>query len=225
MSDQNFLREVEEAVRHERYRALWDRYGVYIIAAGVIIVAGVAGYKSWAHWQKSRAEATGADFVRALSLQDKGQEDQAREIFAELAKDGTTGYQLLARLQLAVATAKAGKIDEAVALYDALAAETSDSVIKGLSTVQAATLLVEKADLAEMERRLKPLIDSGSQWKYSAREMLGLSAYRHKNMPEAEKQFSELLGDRGTPGNLRERAEMMLSLIFGSPQALSTTAR
>jgi len=224
MSDQNFIREVEEAVRHERYRALWDRFGLYVIAAGALIVVGVAGYKGWAHWERSRTETAGSEFSRALILQDKGQADKARELLADLAKKGPPGYRLLARFQLAVAAAQAGKTDEAVATYDALAADANDRVLKGLATVQAATLRLDQAEYAEMERRLKPLIDGGSQWRYSARELLGLSAYRLKNMSEAEKQFGELLADRGTPANLRERAEVMLSVIGGSPQALSTTA-
>jgi hypothetical protein len=42
---------------------------------------------------------------------------------------------------------------------------------------------------------------------------------------EAERQFSALVGDQGTPPNLRERADMMLSLLVGKPQALSTTSQ
>jgi hypothetical protein len=44
-------------------------------------------------------------------------------------------------------------------------------------------------------------------------------------MREAEKQFGALVGDQGTPPNLRERADMMLALIVGTPQSLSTTAK
>jgi hypothetical protein len=90
--------------------------------------------------------------------------------------------------------------------------------------LQAAGLRLDKADFAEMERRLKPLIDQNSAWRYSARELLGLSAYKHNDMREAEKQFSTLLGDQATPRSLRERADMMLALIVGTPQTLSSTA-
>jgi hypothetical protein len=79
--------------------------------------------------------------------------------------------------------------------------------------------------MAEMERRLKPLTDSGSPWQFSAHELLGLTAYRLNDMREAEKEFSALVGDQGTPPNLRERADMMLALIVGKPQALSTTSQ
>jgi hypothetical protein len=93
-----------------------------------------------------------------------------------------------------------------------------------LATIQGATLRLDTADYAEMEGRLKGLIEQGSPWRYSARELLGLSAYRANKVADAEKQFSTLIADQGTPQNLRERADMMLALIVGRPQALSTTA-
>ena len=101
----------------------------------------------------------------------------------------------------------------------------TDNILKGLATIQAATLRLDTADYAEMERRLNGLIEQGSPWRYSARELLGLSAYRLNKIPDAEKQFSALIADQGTPQNLRERADMMLALIVGKPQALSTTAK
>jgi hypothetical protein len=225
MSDQ-FLREVDEAVRQDRYRALWDRFGLYIVAAAALIVAGVAGYKGWSHWQVMKAKQAGTAFTSALALQESGQRDKAGEALATLAEKGPPGYRVLSRFQLAVSAAQAGDAEKAVSIYDALATDPStDNILKGLATIQAATLRLETADYAEMERRLKGLIDQGSPWRYSARELLGLSAYRVKNMPEAEKQFSELLADQGTPANLRERADMMLAVIVGAPQALSTTAK
>ena len=84
---------------------------------------------------------------------------------------------------------------------------------------------MDKADYAEMEQRLRGLAESDSAWRFSARELLGFSAYRLKNMREAEKQFNALIGDEATPPNLRERANMMIALIVGAPQTLSTTAR
>ena len=136
-----------------------------------------------------------------------------------MAKKGPAGYQVLARFQLAAAEAKAGKIDDAVAAYDALASDASvDRILQGVAVLQAAGLRLDRVDFAEMERRLKPLVDSNSAWRYSARELLGLSAYKQNDMREAERQFSTLLGDQGTPQSLRERADMMLALIVGAPQ-------
>ena len=221
-----FLREVDEAVRHDQYKKLWDRYGVVALGAAALIVVGVAGYKGWSYWQEKRAQDAGAKFTQALLMEDGADAAKAREMLTALAESGPEGYRVLARFQLAAAEAKAGDIDKAVADYDALAIDPGvDPILQGHATLQAAALLLDKADYAEMERRLKGLVDSNSAWRFSARELLGLSAYRLNNMREAERQFSALIGDQGTPPNLRERADMMLALIVGTPKALSTTAQ
>jgi hypothetical protein len=219
-----FLREVDEAVRHDQYKQLWDRYGVFALGGAVLVVAGVAGYKGWNYWQEKRAQDAGAKFSQAL--EEGADAAKAREILTGLAEKGPEGYRVLARFQLAAAEAKAGETDKAVADYDALATDPGvDPILQGQATLQAAALRLGTADYAEMERRLKPLIDSGSAWQFSARELLGLTAYRLNDMREAERQFSALVGDQGTPQNLRERADMMLALIVGTPQALSTTSK
>jgi len=228
MSDRgdSFLREVDEAVRQERYKKLWDQYGVYALGLAALIVAGVAAYKGWAYWQERQAQAAGAKFSEALTMLDGADTTKAKDVLALLAEEGPPGYRVLARFQLAAAEAKAGDIDKAVADYDALASDSSvDEILRGHATLQAAALRLDKTDYAEMERRLKDLAEGDSAWRFSARELLGLSAYRLNDMREAEKQFGALVGDQGTPPNLRERADMMLALIVGTPQSLSTTAK
>jgi len=196
------------------------------LAAAALIVVGVAGYKGWQHWEETRSQAAGTEFGEAIALRESGDAAKAQVALASLAEKGPAGYRVLAKFQLAAAEAQIGDKDKAVALYDELAADAdADGILKGLATVQAATLRLDAADYAEMERRLKGLIDQDSSWRYSARELLGLSAYRLNNMPEAEKQFSALLADQGTPSNMRQRADMMLAVIAGAPQALSTTAK
>jgi hypothetical protein len=228
MSDRgdSFLREVDEAVRQERYKKLWDQYGVYALGLAALIVAGVAAYKGWAYWQERQAQAAGAKFSEALTMLDGADATKAKDVIALLAEEGPPGYRVLARFQLAAAEAKAGDIDKAVADYDALASDSSvDEILRGHATLQAAALRLDKTDYAEMERRLKDLAEGDSAWRFSARELLGLSAYRLNDMREAEKQFAALVGDQGTPPNLRERADMMLALIVGTPQSLSTTPK
>ena len=220
MSDRGsdtFLREVEEAVRQERYKALWDKYGLVVLGLIVLGVAGVAGHTGWTYWQERQSQEAGSKFTQALLLEDGADQAKAQEMLSSLAETGPQGYRVLSRFQLAAAEAKAGKTDEAVKAYDALATDANvDQILQGLATLQAATLRLDSADYAEMERRLKGLIDSNSAWRFSARELLGLSAYRLNDMREAERQFTALLGDPGTPPNLRERAEMMLALIVGA---------
>jgi len=227
MTDRDsFLREVDGAVRQDQYKKLWDNYGVYALAGLLLIVAAVAAYKGWSYWQGRQAQEDGAKFSEALTLEGGTDDAKAHDLLASLAAQGPEGYRVLARFQLAAAEAKAGDLDKAVADYDALASDAgADQILQGHAALQAAALRLDKADYAEMDRRLKGLIDSNGAWRFSARELLGLSAYRLNDMREAERQFSALIGDEDTPPNLRERADMMLALIVGTPQSLSTTAK
>jgi len=225
MSDNSFFREVDEAVRHDQYKKLWDRYGIAVLVLGALVIVGVAAYKGWVFWQTRQSQEAGAEFTQALALEAGTDQEKAREAFASLAADGPRGYQVLSRFQLASNEAKAGETDKAVSSYDALATDGSvDPILQGLATLQAATLRLDSADYAEMERRLKGLIGTNSAWRFSARELLGLSAYRHNDMRAAEEQFSALLSAQGTPPNLRDRANMMLTLIVSSPSALSSSS-
>jgi hypothetical protein len=220
MSDNSFFREVDEAVRQDQYKALWDKYGVFILVLAALLVAGVAGYKGWTYWQQRQAQEAGNKFTQALALENGGDAAKAREVFAALAEDGPEGYSVLSRFQIAAADAKAGETEKAVASYDALATDGSvDPILQGLATLQAATLRLDNADYAEMDRRLKGLIDTNSAWRFTARELLGLSAYKNGDMRAAETQFSALLSDPATPPNLRDRANVMLALIVGNAPA------
>lgn len=217
MSDNSFFREVDEAVRHERYKALWDKYGLYIVGVAVFLVVGVAGYNGWTYYKENEAQSAGTEFTQALTFERGADAAKANETFEALVAQGPKGYGVLSRFQLAAGQAKAGDTAKAVEAYDALAVDGGvDPILQGLATLQGATLRLDDADYAEMERRLKGLIDNNSAWRYSARELLGLSAYQHEDFRVAEEQFAALLGDQGTPPNMRDRANMMLALIVSN---------
>ncbi len=219
MSNSDFIREVDDAVRKERYRLLWDRYGLYVIGLAAAFIIAVGAYKGWQYWTEQGAAQAGAEFTEALTQARAGAFDKADQTLQRLAKNGPGGYHALARLQLASDQVKQGKTDQAITTYDGIANDGHiDPIFRDDAAIQAATLRLPKADMAEMQRRLMNLATPGNPWKYSAEELLGLAAYRLNDIPAAKKQFSALLADRGTPQNMRERASMMLALIMGSPQ-------
>lgn len=225
MSDDSFVREVDEAVRQEELKRLWNRYGVFALAGAVLIVVSVAGYKGWGYWQAKQAADAGARFVGALTLSEDGKTKEAVAAFKDLASDGPAGYRLLSRFQLAAADLKAGKTGSAVAAYDALAADSGiGPLLKEYAQIQAAGLLVDQASLEDMKKRIGAIADGSGPWRHSAREYLGLTAYRQRNGAEAERYFTKALSDPGVPPNLRRRAEMILALVVkaDSPAPAST---
>ena len=115
----------------------------------------------------------------AVALADDGKEGSAAKEFEKLAADGTGGYPPLARLQLAGALLKEGKKAEALAAYEALAKDgDADELLRSYAALQAAALRLGEADFTEMQNRLNPLMGDESPWRFSARELLGLAAFK-----------------------------------------------
>ena len=214
MSEESIFREVDEAVRHDQFKALWDKYGLLVVAGAFSIVAGVGGYKAWVYWKAQQASNAGARFIGGVTLLEDGKTSEATEVFKSLADEGPSGYRKLAQFRLAAIYAKDGKTAEAIKLYDALASESGiGTVQQGFARIQAAALRLDDASFDEMRKRLDALAVTANPWRHSGRELLGLSAFRTGDVNAAERYFNVMLSDQQTPANMRRRAEMMLSLL------------
>lgn len=221
MVDRNeaFVREVDEELRREQLQKLWQQYGIYIVGVAALILVGVGGYK----WQESRrhaaSEAAGARFEAAQRLAAEGKQDEAIQAFSAIAKDAPGGYPALANLQVANAQVKAGKTAEAVAIFESVAKAAADPLLRDFAALEAAMLRLDKADYAEMETRLTPLLGEKSAWRAMARETLALAVYKAGKKDEARKLFEQTLSDRTSPQSVAERAQVMLSLLTDADAA------
>jgi hypothetical protein len=220
MSDGDIFREVEQELRKERLASLWERYGLYILSAAGAIVLSVGGYQTWTWWQAARASQDGAMFLETSRLGDDAVET-AESRFRDLSENGTAGYAVLARLRVAAIEAAKGNRDEAVRAYDlAASSAASDVLLSGFARIQSASLLVDTAGREEITRRLDGMTSASHPWRHSARELLALAAYRANDQAEAQRLYEELLRDPDAPAPMRQRAQMMLSLLV-APAALA----
>ena len=105
----SFIREVQEELRREQFLRLWQRFGTYMVAAAVLLVVAVAGYKYLEYDRTSTAETSGARFEAAVRQAASGKSEEAQKTFENLAKGSSAGYATLARLRLAATAAKAGR--------------------------------------------------------------------------------------------------------------------
>jgi len=223
MSDEdNIFREVEEDMRRERLAALWDRYGIYVISAAVLIVVIVGGYNVNNWWQKESAAADGETYYQAVQLLQEEKPSEALDVFSQLAGDGGEGYESLSRLRMAAIHLEQGREQDALGLYDQVASSGADQMLRDFATLQAAALRLDDADLPEMRERLEGLNKDTNPWRYSAQELLALSAFRSGNTSESEKLFSQIIGDPSAPAEIRRRAEAMMALLVKAPEKVSS---
>lgn len=214
MSD--IFQEVDEEVRREQLKKLWERYSSYIIAVCVLVIVAVGGWRGYEWWQTKRAAEAGAAFEQAVTLAESGKRQEAEAAFAKLATGGTSGYRVLARLRDA---AELGQTDRkaAVQAYDEVAADNSVGIVmQDLAALRAGFLLVDNSSYADMRARLEPLTAPERVFRHSARELLALSAWKEGDMGSARKWTNMITDDPQTPAGARSRAEVLGELIAAS---------
>ena len=211
MSD--IFNEVDEEVRREQLKKLWERYGIYFIALCVLIVVGVAGWRGYQWWEAKQAAQAGAAFEQAAALVEAGKHEEAESAFAKLAIDGTAGYRVLAGLRQAAELARSDP-KAAVAAYDQITADkNAGQAIQDLAAVRAGFLLVDGTPYAEMRARLEPLTAGDRTFRHSAREILALSAWKSGDLTAARQWTDLIITDPQTPSGTRSRAEVLSELI------------
>lgn len=214
MSDDSFIREVDEELRSERVQNLWNQYGKLLIAAAVSIVVGVGAYVGYQKYSDNLAAQAGDAFMKAVRLAETGKTDEALAAFGEIAKDGSPAYKALAQMRSAAELSKQGKQTEAVAAYDAVAQMGgADENLKAIARLRAGAILVDEGSVTEVQARVGPLSGPGAPYRASAREYLALAHYKAGDLEQAAKLFNEIRTDSGTPRAMSQRVLLMLELI------------
>jgi len=205
--------EVDEDVRRDQLKRLWEQYSIYIVAGALLIIAAVGGWRGYQYLEAQKAAEAGAAFDKAVELSEANKHTEAEAAFEDLAAKAPSGYRLLARLHAAAETAVRDP-KAAVKLYDDIAADRGVGVPEqDLARIRAAGLLLETADYASMLSRLEPSAAPEATFRHSARELLALSAW-HANDTAAARRWLDLIANDGeTPPSLRSRAEALQALL------------
>jgi hypothetical protein len=205
--------EVDEDVRREQLKKLWDQYSIYIVGAAFLIIAAVGGWRGYQYLEAKKAAEAGTAFDKAVELSEQSKHSEAEAAFNNLAATAPSGYRLLARLRVAGEVAIRDP-QAAVKLYDDIAADRSVSALdQELAKIRAAQLLVETSTYPNLLARIESETAPAATFRHTARELLALSAWRANDMTSARKWLDMIANDGETPPGLRSRAEALQALL------------
>jgi hypothetical protein len=208
----DIFREVDEEVRREQLKKLWQRYGNYLVALLVVIVAGVGAWRGYSYWEARKAADSGAAFEAATTLADAGKHTEAEAAFAKVAVDGTSGYRNLARMRAAAELAQTDA-KAAVGEYEKIAADSRVGPdLQDLAAVRAGALLIDAGNFAEARVRLDPVAGNDRPFRHTARELLVLAATRTNDTALAKRWLDLMMSDPQTPPGTRSRVEILAAL-------------
>lgn len=213
MSD--IFREVDEEFQRDKVAQSLKKHGNLIIGVLLAVVVAVGGWRAWQYMENQKAAEAGKAFEAALALIADGKAAEGKAALDGLAKTAPAGYRTLSRFRIAAEEARTD-VAAAVKAYDALAADTTlEASLRDLAKVRAASLQIDTLPFAELQQKLEPLTAVGQAWRLSAREALGTAAFKAGQMEKASQYFDGILADPEAPQALRQRAEIMLSLVRG----------
>jgi hypothetical protein len=213
MSNDTIFREVDEELRGDRMRAIWRRFGPFVIGGAVANVLVFAVNEGWNWWQNYNAARSSDQFYTALELAEAGDVEGAQAALYEVVEQGTGGYPTLARFRQASLLAADGRTAEAVAAYDALATAETNARLREMALVLAAYLLVDAGDVAAVQQRVGGLTGPDSALRGAAREAIGLTQYKAGDLAAALVTFREIGADPQTGQDLRGRVEIFAAQL------------
>jgi hypothetical protein len=205
--------EVDEDVRRDQLKKLWDQYSIYIVAGALLIIASVGGWRGYEYLEAKKAAEAGAAFDKAVELSEQNKHTEAEAAFADLAAKAPSGYRVLARLRVAAEVASRDP-QAAAKMFDDIAADRSvGAPEQDLARVRAAQLLLETSTYPNLLQRLEAAAAPGATFRHTARELLALSAWRANDMTAARQWLDQIANDGETPPSLRSRAEALQALL------------
>ena len=200
--------EIDEELKQDRTKALWTRYGKFVIAAAAAVVSGVGASQGYSAWTQSQAEKAANLYQQELAADDSVAALESR--IGEL----TDGYAMLGRFQIAAGLAKAGDAAAAEAGYLAISSDSSVAPLyRDAALLMSAMNAPQGADAGDLQLRIAPLADGAGPWKGLALELSAALDLQQGRSDAALAKLETIVGLAETSPELRQRAAQLVDIL------------
>lgn len=220
-----FLEEVENDIRQEKYMQLWQKYGKLassVVTTGIIILCV---YTLWSTYQDKQQLKNADYYITAQQHIAQGQFSKALSILKAIEPGGMFSssqaktYPHLARFTQAALLQEPGdqhNINQAIALYDELSQDRSfDPVWQSIATLQSVRLQFQQTPekATELLTKIEPLTQDGQAFQALALEQKGLMLQHVGKTTDAAEVFVKLVQMKEAPEGVSMRAQIMVQQL------------
>ena len=222
----DLFEEVEEQLRSDRYRQFARTALPWLLGLAALALVTTLGYWGWDSWKNKQIDQASEQYAEALESMAKGDPAKARGLWTTVSKSQAGGYKALSLMHLAAFAAEEKKPVEAVKLLDEAAKAAPDPIIGDAARLKSAFALLDTAPLAELEGRLKPLMQDGRPYRVQAREALAFAKLNAGDLKAARSDFVLLSQSLDAPETVQSRATAALGLIdSGSAKSVAAVVK
>ena len=208
-----FIREVDEDLKNESMKKLWDKYGLFITICVVVALSLAVSYESIKAWYIKRAENWSDTYAVALNLQNQGKYDESLAALNAIIDGKFGAFADLAKMQQVNVLSDQGKEEEAIIALSTIANDKDfNKQLRDLAIIKLASHKLDTATSEEIKNILEP-IASDNAWYGTAQEMLAIIAVRDGNIEEAKNIYQSLLDNTSVSDELKNRVRDILSVL------------
>ena len=210
-----FIREVDEDLKNESLKKLWDKYGLLITIFVVAVLTLAVSYESLKAWYIRRAENWSEAYAVALTLQSQGRYEESSQALSTIIDKKFGSFADLAKMQQVNVLLDNGKTTEALELLSKISADTSfNHQLRDVATIKLASYKQDEASFEEMEKLLSTITaDPKNAWYAFAQDMLAMVLIRDGKVDEAKTIYNKLLENNDISDDIKNRIKDILSVL------------
>lgn len=208
----SFIQEVSEEVKNDNLKALWDKYGLFIILFVVVAVSAAVSFETIKNWRDQKYQAQTSSYLAALQL--SNDYENSIKALEKVAAADEGIYSDLARVQIAEILYEQNKKDEARAmLQSTIKNDAVHNRIRTLAALKLATYEMDNASTEQLKSLLDPIAAQNNAWSPLAKELLAMVAVRDGDIETARNIYTSLIENENISENFKSRVQDMLSAL------------
>jgi hypothetical protein len=221
-----FLEDIENDIKMERYQQLLSKYKKPISAVTTLVVGTVVFVAAWQNYDNERREKLSVSLINAIDIMEKSKDiegfENALGLIAHIASQNQKTYKVLGQMLQAGALANKDSkknAPEVQEIYMSVMRGGAPGYIKELASVlYVQSKLQETQELddnvgKQLIELLKKYRVSKSGFALLGKESEGLILFKLGDLPAARKVYDEISKNENTPHGMHARVSMMIQAI------------
>ncbi|MEK7802748.1 MAG: tetratricopeptide repeat protein, partial [Pseudomonadota bacterium] len=195
----DYLREVEESMRAEKFARLWQEHGRILILACIALVIGTAAQAAWKSYSTNQSEKVTALFLDAVKSTD------STAALEKISQKNNSANGALASIYIGNLAVQKSDWAKALSAYnDVISNRKAHATYRDLAIVQSVAVQIDhdpKATPDDLLKTLAPLLDpKKSIWSSRAILLTAIiQGDKEKKYAEATATLKPLLADTSLP--------------------------
>ena len=206
-SGETFLREVDENLRRDQLQDIAKKYGAWIIAGVLLLLAATGGWIYWQDRQKKAAAEQSEVLAQIYTDIGAGKLTTVPQRLDAIASSSSGALKASAMLTRAAVAVEQNDRPLATAKFRQIAADDDlPQPYRDLALIRSTAIEFDTIRPEQVVARLQPLTKPGNPWFGSAGELTAMALIKQGKKLEAGRLFAAVAADQQVPDSIRARS-------------------